>query len=49
MMRFIEHGIAVRMVETDFDSYAVDRPEDVARIEALLRDDPLTATYMKMD
>jgi len=49
MMRFIEHGIPVRMVETDFDSYAIDRPEDVARIEELLRNDPLTATYMTQD
>lgn len=46
MLRFIEHGIKVRMIETDFDSYAVDRPEDVQRIEPLLRADPLTAKYM---
>ena len=45
MMRFIEHGIPVRMVETVFDSQAVDTPQDLERVEALMRDDPLVATY----
>jgi len=45
MMRFIEHGYKVRMVETDYDSHAVDRPEDVRRVERLLADDPLLKTY----
>jgi 3-deoxy-manno-octulosonate cytidylyltransferase (CMP-KDO synthetase) len=45
MMRFLEHGIPVRMVETEFDSQAVDTLEDLARVEELMRLDPLTATY----
>jgi len=45
MMRFIEHGIPVRMVETDFDSQAVDTAQDLARVEELMKNDPLVATY----
>ena len=45
MMRFLEHGIPVRMVNTRFDTQAVDTPEDLARVEAMMRDDPLTQTY----
>lgn len=47
MMRFIEHGLKVRMVETDFDSHAVDRPEDLERVENLLNADPLTRSYLE--
>ena len=36
MLRLIENGIAVRMVETTIESYAVDRPHDVQRVEMLL-------------
>jgi 3-deoxy-manno-octulosonate cytidylyltransferase (CMP-KDO synthetase) len=45
MMRFLEHGVPVRMVESYFDSQAVDTPEDLDRVEELMRHDPLTATY----
>jgi 3-deoxy-manno-octulosonate cytidylyltransferase (CMP-KDO synthetase) len=45
MMRFLEHSIPVRMIETDFDSQAVDTPEDLNRVEELMRQDPLTSTY----
>jgi 3-deoxy-manno-octulosonate cytidylyltransferase (CMP-KDO synthetase) len=36
MLRFLEHGIAVRMVRTDIETQAVDTPADLARVEALL-------------
>ena len=45
MLRFIEHGERVHMVETDFDSQAVDTPADLALVESLMRDDPLCAQY----
>ena len=45
MMRFLEHGYPVHMVETSFDTQAVDTPEDLARVEALMSDDPLLAKY----
>lgn len=46
MLRLMENGIGVRMIETRFDSHAVDRPDDVARVEALLAADALTGTVM---
>ena len=46
MMRLIEHGFKVRMVETLESTHAVDTPEDLHRVEALLREDPLVRQYM---
>jgi 3-deoxy-manno-octulosonate cytidylyltransferase (CMP-KDO synthetase) len=46
MMRFLEHGRRVRMVESDVDSHAVDTEADRRRVELLLREDPLTRTYL---
>ena len=37
MMRFLEHGVKVRMVPTRHASHAVDTPADLARVEALMR------------
>ena len=45
MMRFIEHGIAVRMVKTEFDTHAVDTVEDLARVEKLMANDKLIDSY----
>lgn len=36
ILRFIEMGRKVRMIETKSESIAVDRPEDIARVEAWL-------------
>ena len=46
MMRFIEHGHRVKMIETSFSTHAVDTPDDLKRVEELLRHDPLTAKYI---
>ena len=46
MMRFLEHGYRVRMVETEFDTYSVDTPEDLERIQEMMRTDELTQTYL---
>jgi 3-deoxy-manno-octulosonate cytidylyltransferase (CMP-KDO synthetase) len=46
MMRFIEHGAKVKMVETRFATQAVDTIEDLKRVEKLLRNDPLTRQYI---
>lgn len=35
-LRALEHGYRIKVVITDFDSPEVDRPEDVARVEAFL-------------
>lgn len=37
MMRFLEHGVKVRMVPTRHASHAVDTPADLARVEALMK------------
>ncbi len=36
-LRWLENGIRIRVVETQYDSVSVDTPEDVPRVEALLR------------
>jgi 3-deoxy-manno-octulosonate cytidylyltransferase (CMP-KDO synthetase) len=47
MMRFIEHGRKVKMVETSFATHAVDTPADLTYVEGLLAKDPLTRNYLK--
>ncbi|MCB9096277.1 MAG: 3-deoxy-manno-octulosonate cytidylyltransferase [Arcobacter sp.] len=37
MMRVIEHGLKVRMVTTKYKTSAVDTPEDLKRVEELMR------------
>jgi 3-deoxy-manno-octulosonate cytidylyltransferase (CMP-KDO synthetase) len=45
MLRIIEHGGHVRMVETEADTHAVDTPEDLRLVESLMKDDPLVRLY----
>lgn len=37
MMRILEHGMKVKMIPTQYDSYAVDTFEDLKRVEKLMR------------
>ncbi|MBW1980796.1 MAG: 3-deoxy-manno-octulosonate cytidylyltransferase [Deltaproteobacteria bacterium] len=46
MLRFIEHGRKVKMVETTYATHPVDTPEDLHLVEALLQEDPLTKKYI---
>lgn len=46
MMRVLEHGLPLSVVRTEVETVGVDTPADLARAEAFLRADPLTATYM---
>ncbi len=46
MMRFLEHGVKVRMVETSHDTRAVDTPEELRAVEQLLKNDPLIKSYL---
>ena len=46
MLRLLEHGLPVRMVATDVMTHAVDTETDRVHVEALLRDDPFTRTYL---
>jgi 3-deoxy-manno-octulosonate cytidylyltransferase (CMP-KDO synthetase) len=45
MLRFLEHGMPVHLVESEEDSIAVDVQDDVAPAEALLDADPLVLRY----
>jgi 3-deoxy-manno-octulosonate cytidylyltransferase (CMP-KDO synthetase) len=45
MLRVIEHGGSVRLVETELDTHAVDTPEDLHLVEALMKEDPLVLRY----
>jgi len=45
MLRALEHGYDVRMVRTAHRTSSVDTPEDLARVESLMRGDPLLAVY----
>ena len=46
MMRFIEHGHKVKMLETSYSTHAVDNPADLKFVETLLSEDPLTEKYL---
>jgi 3-deoxy-manno-octulosonate cytidylyltransferase (CMP-KDO synthetase) len=36
-LRWLENGFRIRVVETEYDAISVDVPEDIARVEQLLR------------
>lgn len=45
MLRVLEHGGRVRLVETDVDTHAVDTPVDLRLVASLMKDDPLVCRY----
>lgn len=47
MLRFIEHGRRVKMIETSYSTHAVDNPADLEMVQELLSKDPLTQKYLK--
>ena len=46
MMRILENGEEVRMVMTDCTSFSVDTLDDLKRVEAAMKNDPLMNTYI---
>lgn len=46
MMRAVEHGYKVKIVETKNLMIGVDTPEDIKRVEDILVSDPLVKEYM---
>jgi len=49
MLRFIENGVPVHLIETDIATQAVDTASDLALVEKLMRTDPLIRTYAMID
>ena len=47
LMRVLEHGDKVKMAITKHNTLAVDTPEDLKRVVAAMKDDPLLAGYAK--
>ncbi len=45
MMRFLEHGHAVRMIETEFNTHAVDTEADLQLVSELMQSDDLMKAY----
>jgi 3-deoxy-manno-octulosonate cytidylyltransferase (CMP-KDO synthetase) len=45
MLRLLEHGYHVKMVETRFNTQAVDTQADLERVSRLMEKDPLLASY----
>lgn len=45
MNRFLEHGWPIRLVRTAHASHAVDTPQDLERVGALMEGDPLMQRY----
>ena len=45
MLRVLEHGLRVRLVQTQVETHAVDTLEDLRLVEALMQSDPLVPAY----
>lgn len=45
MLRVLEHGYKLKLIDCDIDTRAVDTPEDLALVERLLTHDPLVERY----
>lgn len=48
MLRLLENGYDVRLVETDRQTYPVDTPDDHEKVNEMMADDPLFAEYGEM-
>jgi 3-deoxy-manno-octulosonate cytidylyltransferase (CMP-KDO synthetase) len=46
MLRILEHGYKVKMVESEYITHAVDTPEDLLLIEQMMQNDDLLEKYM---
>ena len=45
MLRFLEHGYKVKMVLTEYDTYGVDTPSDLIRVERLMQANEVFLKY----
>ncbi len=47
MLRLIEHGRKVRLVETSVTTHSVDTPADLQLVQTLMQNDPLLRQYVE--
>jgi 3-deoxy-manno-octulosonate cytidylyltransferase (CMP-KDO synthetase) len=47
MLRVLEHGYKVKLVKSEYKTYSVDTPEDLAEVEKCMKRDKLMAEYGK--
>ena len=45
LLRFLEHGAKVKVVETEQETFNVDTLEDLIRVREIMKNDPLFKTY----
>jgi len=45
MLRFLEHGHRIKIVETDYETYSIDVPEDVDVVRKVMKKDTLRHQY----
>jgi len=45
MLRFLEHGHRIKIVETDYETYSIDMPEDVEVVRRVMEKDTLRLLY----
>jgi 3-deoxy-manno-octulosonate cytidylyltransferase (CMP-KDO synthetase) len=45
MFRFLENGYRIRIVESPYETYSVDVPEDVQKVERVMSEDKLWLKY----
>ena len=45
LLRFLEHGKKVKVVETTQETFNVDNQEDLIRVRTIMENDPLFQTY----
>lgn len=47
MLRAVEHGYQIHLVETETHTHAVDTPDDLMLVESLMNEDPLISLYQE--
>ena len=45
MLRFLESGDTIKMVETDVITIGVDTPEELSRVERIMENDDIFMLY----
>jgi 3-deoxy-manno-octulosonate cytidylyltransferase (CMP-KDO synthetase) len=49
MLRVLEHGYKVKMVEAGFETYSVDTVDDLHKVEKMMEKDSLIRNYVDIE